>query len=217
MAKPENNQVSQSIGILGGTFDPIHYGHLRAAVDVAESFNLSQIRLIPSARPPHREQPQATAEQRLEMLHLAVAGNHLFKVDDRELHREGASYTVDTLLSLRQEFPQSPLYLIMGTDAFFHIQSWHRWDELLNLAHIVVMQRPGERLTMPEQLLSWYQNNVVKDDSKQLSGHIWPITVSQLEISATDIRAKVERDLTPKFLLPDVVIQYINKWDLYQK
>jgi len=209
--------MSESIGILGGTFDPIHYGHLRSAVDVAESFNLSQIRLIPCARPPHREQPQATAEQRLEMLHLAVENNDLFKVDDRELHREGASYTVDTLLSLRQEFPQSPLYLIMGTDAFFHIQSWHRWDELLNLAHIVVMQRSGEAVTMPEQLLNWYQNNLAIDETKQLAGHIWPITVSQLEISATDIRTKIEQGLNAQFLLPEAVIRYIDKRHLYQK
>jgi len=118
---------------------------------------------------------------------------------------------------LHQEFPQSPLYLILGTDAFFHIQSWHRWDELLNLAHIVVMQRSGEKLTMPEQLLNWYQDNLATDESKQLAGYIWPVTVSQLEISATAIRAKIKRGLNPQFLLAETVIQYIGKRDLYQK
>ncbi|NOQ81528.1 MAG: adenylyltransferase/cytidyltransferase family protein, partial [Methylophaga sp.] len=107
--------MADSIGILGGTFDPIHFGHLRPALDVAEQLGLDRVHLIPSARPPHRDQPQATAEQRLTMLHLAVKNNPQFVVDDRELHREGASYTVDTLVSLRQDFPDSPLYLMVGT------------------------------------------------------------------------------------------------------
>jgi len=208
----------EAIGILGGTFDPIHYGHLRSALDVAEQFNLAQIRLIPSARPPHREQPQATPEQRLLMLHLAVRNSDLFAVDDRELQREGASYTIDTLDSLRQEFPASPLYLLLGTDAFLHIQTWHRWQELLGFAHIVVMQRPNDVLTMPEPLNSWFQQHLARDaEFGQLAGCIWPIVATQLDISATEIRNKIEQGLTPEFLLPDAVIQLISSLGLYQK
>jgi len=217
VGKFASKQVDNSIGILGGTFDPIHYGHLRSAVDVAEQFNLTQIRLIPSARPPHREQPQASPEQRLSMLQLAVEGHELFEVDDRELHRDGASYTVDTLLSLRNEYPNSPLYLLVGTDAFVHIQSWHRWNELLDLAHIVVMQRSGEVITMPEQLTQWYQQHLAIDNEPQLAGSIRLIVVTQLEISATDIRSKFTQGLNPQYLLPDEVIQFINKQSLYLK
>jgi len=217
VAKSENKQVAESIGILGGTFDPIHYGHLRSAVDVAEQFELTQIRLIPSARPPHREQPQANPEQRLSMLSLAVEDSDLFEVDDRELHRDGPSYTVDTLLSLRNEFPDSPLYLLLGTDAFLHIHSWHRWRELLDFAHIVVMQRSGEVITMPKKLSDWYQQNLATEDNISSAGNnIWPITVTPLEISATEIRAKVEQGKKLQFLAPDAVIQYIEQLNLYK-
>ncbi|NOQ93317.1 MAG: nicotinate-nucleotide adenylyltransferase [Methylophaga sp.] len=209
--------MAESIGILGGTFDPIHFGHLRPALDVLEQLNLDRIHLIPSARPPHREQPQATPEQRLTMLHLAVKNNEQFVVDDRELHREGASYTIDTLLSFRQDFPDSPLYLILGSDAFSHIQTWHHWDELLDFAHIVVMQRPNETVAMPEQVEHWFEQHVAnQDDAKLKSGKIWPIAVTQLAISATDIRSKISQSLNPQFLLPDAVIQIIGMLGLYR-
>jgi len=217
VAKSENKQVEESIGILGGTFDPIHFGHLRPALDVAEQLKLDRIHLIPSARPPHREQPQATPEQRLTMLHLAVKNNAQFVVDDRELHREGASYTVDTLLSLREEFPHSPLYLMLGTDAFSHIQTWHRWQALLDLAHIVVMQRPGDAVNMPKELDKWYQQHLTVDNAdNKLAGEIWPVEVTQLAISATDIRCKVTNEQNPQFLLPDAVIQIIGILGLYK-
>ena len=209
--------MAESIGILGGTFDPIHYGHLRPALDVAEQLNLAQIYLIPNSIPPHRAQPQATAEQRLEMLHLAIKDCPEFVIDDRELQRQGESYTVDTLLSLRQDFPENPLYLLIGTDAFLYIQTWHRWQELLQLAHIVVMERPDEILVMPDKLNKWYQQYLAsKDDVKQFSGKIWPVKVTQLAISATEIRQKIAQGLTPQFLLPDTVIHFIKQSGLYQ-
>jgi nicotinate-nucleotide adenylyltransferase len=209
--------MAESIGILGGTFDPIHFGHLRPALDAADQLGLDRIHLIPSARPPHRSQPQATPEQRLTMLQLAVKNNPQFVVDDRELHREGNSYTVDTLQSLRKDYPESPLYLMLGTDAFAHIQTWHRWDELLDLTHIVVMQRADEPLKMSDDLHEWCQKHLASDDSAaQLAGNIWPIHVSQLAISATDIRSKIEQGLNPQFLLPDAVIQLIGMLGLYK-
>jgi len=209
--------MAESIGILGGTFDPVHYGHLRPALDVAEQLNLAQIYLIPNSIPPHRAQPQATAEQRLEMLHLAIKDCPEFVIDDRELQRQGESYTVDTLLSLRQDFPENPLYLLIGTDAFLYIQTWHRWQELLQLAHIVVMERPDEILVMPDKLNKWYQQYLAsKDDAKQFSGKIWPVKVTQLAISATEIRQKIAQGLTPQFLLPDTVIHFIKQSGLYQ-
>ncbi len=209
--------MSESIGILGGTFDPIHFGHLRPALDVAEQLGLERIHLIPSARPPHRSEPQASPEQRLTMLQLAVKNNPQFVVDDRELHREGISYTVDTLASLRQDFPECPLYLMLGTDAFSHIQTWHRWQELLELAHIVVMQRADEPLTMPDEMTAWYQQHQAKEgDENQLTGKIWLVHVTQLAISATDIREKISNNLNPQYLLPDAVIQLIGMLGLYK-
>ncbi|MDC9724459.1 MAG: nicotinate-nucleotide adenylyltransferase [Gammaproteobacteria bacterium] len=209
--------MSDSIGIFGGTFDPIHFGHLRPALDVLEQLDLERIHLIPSANPPHREQPQATAEQRLTMLHLAVKNSAQFVVDDRELHREGPSYTFDTLLSLREEFPESPLYLMLGTDAFAYIQTWHRWDELLDLAHLVVMERPDETAEIPTEIEGWYQQHLaIEGESNKLAGKIWPVKVTQLAISATDIRAKISQGLNPQFLLPDAVIQIIGMLGLYK-
>ncbi len=210
--------MTEAIGILGGTFDPIHNGHLQPALDVVDKLGLSHIRLIPNAVPPHRPQPQASAEQRLFMLQLAVNGSDKFKIDTRELARQGESYTVDTLLSLRQDFPNNPLYLLMGTDAFGHIQTWHCWQQLLELAHIVVMKRPGQHLAMSEQLASWYQNNLASEGDNTLSqGKIWPVDVTQLMISATDIRSMFAQGVTPQDLLPDPVIQFIQQANIYRR
>tara|TARA_R110001583_G_scaffold60577_3_gene179836 strand:- start:8942 stop:9580 length:639 start_codon:yes stop_codon:yes gene_type:complete len=209
--------MAQGIGILGGTFDPIHFGHLRSALEVSEQLNLAHVRLIPSARPPHRNVPHATPQQRLMMLHLAMKNADSFIVDDRELQRDGISYSVDTLLSLRQEFPDNPLYLLLGTDAFLGIQTWHKWLRLLELAHIVVIRRPDETVAMPEALNSWYQQHLaMPNDAQRLAGKIWPVTVTQLAISATAIRAMVFEGKSPQFLLPDAVIQLINQLGLYR-
>lgn len=209
--------MAEAIGLLGGTFDPIHFGHLRAALDVQEQLGLAHIRLIPSARPPHRDEPHASPQQRLMMLHLAMKNTDRFVVDDRELQRDGASYSVDTLLSLRQDFPDNPLYLLVGTDAFLGIQTWHQWQDLLELAHIVVMRRPDETLEMPNDLNTWYQAHLaISNDAQALSGKIWPIEVTQLAISATAIRATIAKGQSPQFLMPDPVIQLITQLGLYR-
>ncbi|PCJ32331.1 MAG: nicotinate-nicotinamide nucleotide adenylyltransferase [Gammaproteobacteria bacterium] len=209
--------MSQALGILGGTFDPIHFGHLRSALDVAEQLDLDTMYLVPSARPPHRQQPKASAEQRLEMLRLAVNEQARFVVDDRELHRQGQSYTIDTLLSFRAEFAERPIYLLLGTDAFQHIATWHRWQELLDYCHIVVMQRPNEPLSLTPELSKWYQRRLATSaDAQKKSGYIWPVTVTQLDISATTIRNKVAKNESVQFLLPDQVAFYIANLGLYK-
>jgi nicotinate-nucleotide adenylyltransferase len=206
------------IGILGGTFDPVHFGHLRPALDVAEQLNLDHIRLIPCSVPPHRTQPQATAQQRLTMLQLAIKNNPRFIVDDCELQREGPSYTVDTLKTLRDEFPDTALYLILGTDAFLGLQSWHQWSQIIELAHIVVMQRPDEKLDIPEEFKQWYQQHLAKENNQtELAGSIWPVNVMQLAISATFIRQQITTGASPQFLLPDSVISLIEMLGLYQQ
>ncbi len=209
--------MNEAIGILGGTFDPIHFGHLRSALEVSEQLNLAHVRLIPSARPPHRNQPHASPQQRLMMLHLAMKNADGFIVDDRELQRDGISYSVDTLISLRQDYPDNPLFLLLGTDAFLGIQTWHKWQDLLDLAHIVVIRRPDETLAMPMELNTWYQQHLaMPNDEQQLAGKIWPVTVTQLAISATAIRTTVLDGKSPQFLLPDAVIQLINQLGLYR-
>ena len=206
----------EKIGILGGTFDPVHIGHLRTALDVIEQLKLDQVRLIPCGIPPHKMQLIATAEQRITMMRLAIRDDKYFIIDDRELYREGPSYTVDTLVSLRYEFVKNPLYLFLGTDAFIGIHTWYNWRRLLDLAHIVVMQRPGETLTMSDELTDWYKNNLASKKNKyDIAGNIWPVNVTQIGISATKMRERIAKGLNLRFLMPDAVISFIKILGLY--
>ncbi len=201
------------IGILGGTFDPIHYGHLRTALEVKQTLGLKEIRFVPVGHPPHRDQPGSSPQQRLAMLKAATAGEPSFRVDQRELQRSGKSYTVDTLRSMRQELGDQPLCLLMGSDAFRGFLSWHQPDLVLELAHLVVMQRPGEK--SPQH----YADRVVTTVDPMRStpaGLILFQAVSQLEISATAIRAMLRTGHSPRYLLPDPVLAIIRQQGLYQ-
>jgi nicotinate-nucleotide adenylyltransferase len=150
------------------------------------------------------------------MLELAIKNHPKLVVDDRELDREGPSYTVDTLLSLREELPDNPLFLLMGTDAFSSLNSWSRWQQIIELAHIVVMQRPEEQLEMPEELAQWYHAHQSKPgDELHTAGSIWSIPVTQLSISATSIREKLYEKHDVRYLLPDAVISLIEQMGLY--
>ena len=214
MAKSESKP---SIGILGGTFDPVHFGHLRTGLDVVEQLQLDQLRLIPCAMPPHRIEPAASAQQRRLMLELAIKNHPKLLVDDRELSREGPSYTVDTLLSLREDLQANPLFVLMGTDAFLSLPSWSRWQQILELAHIVVMQRPEEEMLMSDELAGYYQQHQAKTSDRLLpSGKIWTIPVTQLAISATAIRDALSEQRDVRYLLPDAVIALIEQLGLYQ-
>jgi len=200
-------------GILGGTFDPIHYGHLRTAVDVAQALDLDSIRLIPLRDPPHRERPATPAPLRLKMVRAAVAGDPLFQVDDREMRRPGKSYTLDTLQELRRELGERPLCLLLGGDAFRGFPDWHRPERILDLAHLVVMQRPGE----PHPAL--YPERHQDDPSRlrqSLGGCILFQPVTQLEISATRIRDLVNAGLSPRYLLPEPVLHIVHRKGLYR-
>ena len=152
------------IGIFGGTFDPIHYGHLRPALELLETLELAEVRFIPCRIPAHRGLPQVTAEQRLALVRLALADQPGFMADDRELRREGPSYMVDTLASLREDVgPETPLCLIIGADAFRELHTWRRWRELTDWAHIVVMQRPGVLQSLPTALETFMAPRVLGD------------------------------------------------------
>ncbi len=207
------------IGIYGGTFDPIHFGHLRTVLEVKESLGLSSVRLIPCHRPPHREQPAASEQQRLQMLQLAVEGEPDFEIDPQELQRPDISYTVDTLTAIRASHTQTPLCLIMGQDAFANFHRWHRWQTILQLAHLVIMKRPGENALYDARITDIIRQYISTDKQSlysKLAGHILFQPVTQLDISATRIRQLLHSGNNPRYLLPDVVLQFIKQQKLYQ-
>ena len=211
--------IQQMIGIIGGTFDPIHIGHLRIALDVKEQLGLDEVRFIPLNQAVHREQPQASPEQRLAMVRAAVADQDGFVVDERELKREGASYTVDTLASLRQELADTPLCLLLGSDAFNGFLDWHRPQEILQLAHLVVMGRPGEDDSDDPALHALLEKHRAIDRQqlhKQAAGLIYFQSVTQLEISATRIRQAAARGESIAFLVPPQVEAIIRQTGCYQ-
>ena len=210
--------MGKPLGILGGTFDPIHYGHLRPAREILRALDLAEIRFIPAACPPHRRPPLATAEQRLSMVKLAVADTPGFSVDDRELKRGGLSYTVPTLESLRAEVADRPLCILMGADAFEGIETWRQWQRLPELAHMVVMARPGWAVPSAEALPAWARGRL-GNDPRELTltpgGKIYFQTVTPQDISATQIRAAIARDEPIEKLLPSTVADYIRRARIY--
>jgi len=205
------------IGIFGGTFDPVHYGHLRSALEVKEIFGLSEVRLIPSAQPPHREQPAASALMRLHMLDLAIKNQQGLTIDTRELTRSGASYMVDTLKSLRQELKDEPLLLFIGSDAFNQLKTWYQWQHLFDYAHIVVMTRPGFEIQNLDDFFKARRATEITELAHNHAGKLYFLQVTQLDISATAIRNMIAEQQNPGFLLPDTVIAYIKKHKLYQR
>ena len=210
----------EMLGIYGGTFDPVHYGHLRMAVEVKEALKLDELRFLPCRLPPHRGSPGAGPATRLQMLELALqpAGAG-FSVDRRELEREGPSYMVDTLASLRAESPGRVLCLIVGMDAFCGFPSWHRWRDLFGLAHIAVLRRPGgaDAEWTPE-LAEMVRGRLARDPGElrsSPSGRVLWVEVTQLAISASDIRRLIAEGKSPRFLLPDPVLALIDAQRLY--
>jgi nicotinate-nucleotide adenylyltransferase len=215
VAKSDNNPA---IGLLGGTFDPVHFGHLRSALDVADALSLDQVRLIPCSVPPHRQQPIASAAERRLLLELGIKNHPLLTVDDRELHRDGPSYTMDTLLDVRADFPDNPLFLIVGTDAFSNLTTWSRWEQLLDVAHIVVMTRPDSVIVCSEVLQNWFETHQAKsEDRSNKAGSIWTVDVTQMAISATQIRAALQQGKDVRYWLPDAVITLIEQLGLYSR
>lgn len=211
----------QAIGIFGGTFDPIHFGHLRLAEEMAEGLGLERVLFIPAGQPPHRGAPRTAAAHRLEMVRRAVVGNPRFAVDAREVQSPRPSYTVDTLTTLRAELgEEQPLWLLLGSDAFLELPTWHEWRQLFDLAHIAVAARPGARLlqsdAMPEILKKEVSQRQPTDGP--VSGPAGSVLLRQttpLDISATAIRDTLARHGSARYLLPDAVLDYIYEHQLY--
>ncbi len=213
------------IGILGGTFDPPHYGHLRLAQELAQGLGLHEVRFIPAGLPPHRAPPLASPRQRLEMTRLGLEGNPLFSLDEREIIKQTPCYTVETLLDLRRELGAlQPLCLFMGADAFLGLATWHRWRELFDLAHIVLAQRPGvagiarAAATLPAPLREALNRRLVHEPEAvhgKPAGAIVIQPVTALDISASQIRQELAAGHSPRYLLPDAVLDYIQANGLY--
>jgi len=201
--------MTRPLAIFGGTFDPVHLGHLRVAWEAAEQLD-ADVHLMPACVPPHRPQPVASAEQRVAMLRAALAGQTRLGLDERELRRAGPSYTIDTLIELRNGIGQArPLVLLVGADAWAGFPTWHRWRELFAFAHIAVLTRGGHHVGEPAELAveaDTRRTRDVADIGNSASGHVIELRVSVLDISATRIRADLAEGREPRWLLADAVL-----------
>ena len=212
----------EPIGLLGGTFDPVHYGHLRLAEEAREALDLAEVRWLPAGQPPHRQVPRVAAAHRLEMVRRAVADNPAFAVDDAETRVDAPSYSVTTLERLRAGMGDRPLVLLMGADAFLGLATWHRWRDLLSLTHIGVAARPGFDLSpaaLPAELAGACADRLGADPCllrAAPAGRVVRFAMTPLAISASLLRARLAAGLSARYLLPDPVREYIDRQQLYR-
>lgn len=211
--------MRKCLGIFGGTFDPIHLGHLRLALELKQLLALDEMHLLPCYLPPHRAAPGASAKQRVDMLQLALQDCRELQVDTRELQRDKPSYTLDTLMELRAEVgAQTSLSLCMGMDSFCTLDTWYEWQQLIRLAHIVVVERPGYELPTigpVAELVRRHGADVTALKSAAM-GAVVIVAPRLLPVSATEIRAQLTAGQSPQFLLPDAVLNYIHAQQLYR-
>lgn len=206
----------KAIGIFGGAFAPFHNGHLRLAIEARERLGLQQVRLIPTAHPPHRPDSRVSPQRRLEWLRLALRRERGLIADDRELLREGPSFTVDTLAELRAEYPRASLVLLMGADAFQHLHTWHRWPELLELAHLAVVSRPGSLLDPSNETRQALGSRRAYDAVELRatpSGRWYQFEVPMLDISSTRIRRLLKQGHSVRGLVPDAILNIMTAAD----
>jgi nicotinate-nucleotide adenylyltransferase len=213
------NSPQLPIGLFGGTFDPVHVGHLRAALEIHQSIPLQEVRFIPCRQPVHKAAPQATPEQRLAMLKLALAPHPMFSIDERELKRKSPSYMVETLESIREDEPNTPLCLILGTDALIDFCSWHRWEDILKLAHLVVARRLGyPAIPTTGKIADVIQEHRCLHPENlhyAPAGHILFQPITTLDITSTQIRNDIMIHRSPCYLVPADVEAYIRKEQVY--
>ena len=214
------------IGIFGGTFDPIHLAHLRLAEEVGDEYGLSEVRLIPNLVPPHRHQPDASIDQRISMLKLAIKDNSRLKLDDRETKREGPSFTVDTLKAIRKELPEQSLALIMGSDAFSQLTTWYQWQAIFLLSHIIIASRASNQNDSSTQEIKSTElqlelKNRMSRDKNQLvnltAGKIFIYKFTGLAISSTMLRQQLNQNKSMRYLVPRAVHDYIKMENLYKR
>lgn len=210
----------RAIGLFGGTFNPVHIGHLRTALELRELLNLDEMRLLPSALPPHRDEPEVSARQRADMVSLAIAGEPGLVLDERELHRMGPSWTLDTLREVRAELgAEARLSFCIGMDSLVSLASWHRWHELTSWAHLVVAARPGWSLPAEGEVAEWLGARRAENAQKlfeQPQGGVLITELTLLPVAATDLRTRISNVRSVRYLTPDTVLDYIKKHQLYR-
>ena len=214
----EDLSAVEPIALFGGTFDPVHYGHLRCADEARQKLSLDILYLLPSGTPAHRDEPQATVGQRLDMLQLARAEFPHLMIDDRETRRSGPSYMVETLLELRAGFPDSPLMLLTGQDAANLLHTWFQWERLFELAHIVILTRPGAGTNYEQSLAKQMRSRSESDVRKLLktrAGAVLHLEVEPVDVSATAIKRIIRSGGSPVSMLPAAVLEYINENRLF--
>lgn len=212
------DQIGTPIGILGGTYNPVHHGHLRVAVECLELLDLARLHLIPLNAPAHRDPPSVSAKLRLKLLKAAVKREKKLIADDREIRRGGVSYSVETLEEIRVEMPDRSICLIIGTDAFVHLHKWSRWEKLIELAHMIVVHRPGTDLpkdTPAYKMLIPRLTENIADLHRGKAGQFMSLSLPMLDISSTQIRSILHNKASPRYLLPQSVLKLIQKHELY--
>lgn len=207
------------IGLLGGTFDPIHLGHLDIAAKLAKKLNLAQVQFIPSGNPPHR-QPIASTQDRLAMVKLALANHKNFVVNDIEIKKPELRYTIDTLKVLKHELKDKTLCFILATDAFAHFNQWRDWQQILNYCHLIIAPRPD--FPFPTErwvthLLDRHEIKTAQQLHDKNSGCILIEDISKSKISATKIRSALAAAHYPEDMLAHAVLDYIKQHDLYRR
>lgn len=207
------------VGVMGGMFDPVHRGHIAVALEAMNALSLDELRMVPCHLPNHRGPAAASAQDRVTMVKLAAQVDGRLLVDERECTRPGVSYTVDTLESLRRDFPDVALVLVMGADAFLGLSRWHRWQQIPPLAHIAVVSRPGVRIAIPAEIAGEMQGRQV-DSAAQMfvvrEGKFIMLTALQMDISSTQVRSTLQMHRATSALLPDAVAGYIEEYGLYR-
>lgn len=219
-------EIGKPLGIFGGTFDPVHFGHLRLAEEAADVLGLDRVRWIPAGQPAHNKSPRVGAAERLEMVRLAIDGNPRFELDAAEVEAAQTSYTVPTLERLRQSDvcgPHRPLVLLVGADAFNGLATWHRWERLIELAHIAVAHRPGypvDTASLPPVLARLYRDRFCANPlllADTTAGRIATFAMTQLDISATRIRTLLSKAHSIRYLLPEVLVDHIQAHHFYSE
>lgn len=218
--------MTAPLGLFGGTFDPIHLGHLRLAEELGAALGCHEVRFLPTGTPPHRHPPQASPAARRDMVALAIADNPRFSLDEHEIHRTDPCFMVDTLTAIRAEVgAHIPLVLFLGSDAFMGLTTWHRWTELLDLTHLAVAHRPGFSPqtwddSLPDALRHTLEQRFSeRPDALEITpaGHIYLHAITQMDIAARRIRTACHKGESVRYLVPDSVRAYLNQHDLYRQ
>ncbi len=210
--------MSNAIGILGGTFDPVHAGHLRLAIEARQRLQLNEVRLIPLHIPPHRPAPVASNEQRLQMLFSATGNIDGLSIDEREIKRNDTSWTIDTLKSIRDQYADNPVCLLLGSDAFAGFDQWKNWQDITDYAHIVIVNRAFETNNHGSGLKDWLSLRLTHNNNDLISsrcGHVFQLELPLLDVSSSYIRAQIAAGRDIDFLVPESVQKIIHEQKLY--